>query len=296
MLVQIIMTFPTSYQNEPNKVEILEKGVSGIYNKTAEGTAFDEVVTGTSEEVKKIVADHPQPTVPEYPVVTKKEPQKEIDKLTIEELRIKCQQLSKILNLNKEVEEKLNLGSTSRPVNHKYPEKSPRPSYIATKPNIKHRYPTMRPNGFYITAQPVSPKKPISSSPVHSPGNPPIKYIRLEPVILQKTILGDGRTVFYWHKSLPTAVEYSNGYPETSQEEYQISSDYHIPNSYGVSAPLGYFVAPSNTYSSNNYYVPTTQSVATDQLKNEDHTTESTTTSTTVENTYSFSNLIPFYG
>ncbi|KAH1011435.1 uncharacterized protein LOC109537054 [Dendroctonus ponderosae] len=32
-----------------------------------------------------------------------------------------------------------------------------------------------------------------------------VKYTKFEPVILQKTILTDGRVMYHWHKSLPTA-------------------------------------------------------------------------------------------
>ncbi|EFA12318.1 hypothetical protein TcasGA2_TC004219 [Tribolium castaneum] len=51
------------------------------------------------------------------------------------------------------------------------------------------------PSGHYITADGVT-----------IPKAAPVKYIKLEPVILQKTIMSDGRTVYYWHKSIPSQI------------------------------------------------------------------------------------------
>ncbi|XP_063910616.1 uncharacterized protein LOC135127881 [Zophobas morio] len=52
-------------------------------------------------------------------------------------------------------------------------------------------------SGFYITSE-----EPPPTTPKPSPA--PVKYIKLEPVILQKTIMSDGRTIYYWHKSIPS--------------------------------------------------------------------------------------------
>lgn len=53
-------------------------------------------------------------------------------------------------------------------------------------------------SGFYITTD--EPPQSTTPKPV------PIKYIKLEPVILQKTIMSDGRTIYYWHKSIPSQI------------------------------------------------------------------------------------------
>lgn len=41
-----------------------------------------------------------------------------------------------------------------------------------------------------------------------------IKYTKFEPVILQKTILTDGRVMYHWHRSLPTTAVDLTGKPK----------------------------------------------------------------------------------
>ncbi|XP_030750388.1 uncharacterized protein LOC115878145 isoform X2 [Sitophilus oryzae] len=50
--------------------------------------------------------------------------------------------------------------------------------------------------------------EPIIAEKDGLPATPPIniRYTKFEPVILQKTILSDGRVLYHWHKSLPTSA------------------------------------------------------------------------------------------
>ncbi|RZB40537.1 hypothetical protein BDFB_012942, partial [Asbolus verrucosus] len=86
--------------------------------------------------------------------------------------------------------------------------------------------------GFYITTETPPPTKP-----------PPVKYIKLEPVILQKTILGDGRTIYYWHKSLPSAVQVapapSTPPPTTTTQGYNFRNFFPSFYSAGGAEPAG---------------------------------------------------------
>ncbi|CAG9864544.1 unnamed protein product [Phyllotreta striolata] len=159
------------------------------------------------------------------------------DRLDVDRLRQKCMHLSKLLNLNKRPEKTGNFET-----NDDY-----RPVYVTTQK------PTQRPSSFYVTIQPESNKLSI-------PAASAIKYIRLEPVILQKTILNNGRTVYYWHKNLPTSLEYPDKREDPSYDYYP---------------PLYHNFKPSET------------------------ATETTTTTTTEETGgfgYGLSHLIPFYG
>lgn len=134
--------------------------------------------------------------------------------MSLDELKIRCQHFAKLFNNNRNdsafIQNKNDrieqISYTSKLTNHKPFNLQKRPVYI--QPNIIARVPMIqKTNGFYITTQPTTTttKKPTTPVPLqHS-----IKYIRLEPVILQKTILNDGRTIYYWHRSLPTAVQYS---------------------------------------------------------------------------------------
>lgn len=86
---------------------------------------------------------------------------------------------------------------------------------------LQVRHPTLRPiNGFYITTEATTttttrkPPPVAVSTPSPTPPSPQnIKYIKLEPVILQKTILNDGRVIYYWHKSLPSTVQLAPSVP-----------------------------------------------------------------------------------
>lgn len=64
------------------------------------------------------------------------------------------------------------------------------------------------------------------ASAVEYPTN--IKYIQLEPVILQKTFLNNGRTLFYWYRSLPTISQYGQTLSAPQNEPSPLSSQVPI--------------------------------------------------------------------
>uniref|UniRef100_A0A6P7GP42 Uncharacterized protein LOC114341197 n=1 Tax=Diabrotica virgifera virgifera TaxID=50390 RepID=A0A6P7GP42_DIAVI len=203
----------------------------------------------------------------------------------ISKLNIKCQHLYRLLYPNK-AQSFQNKPSYDHVDDY-------RPIYVSTpKPQVRPTYPsTMRPSSFYITVPTVNTRGP-------APSTSPIKYIRLEPVILQKTILSNGRTVYYWHKSLPTAVEFSSrSIPGENipNEETQQANTY--PSGYNPF--YGYYYNPHLYASPNNgYYYPGAQNLPIDRRPVETTTEPVTTTSTTEESSYSYglSNFIPFYG
>ncbi|XP_072399749.1 uncharacterized protein [Diabrotica undecimpunctata] len=204
----------------------------------------------------------------------------------ISKLNIKCQHLYRLLFPNKAQP------FQNKPSYDQYVDDN-RPIYVTTpKPQVRPTYPsTMRPSSFYITVPTVNTRGPVQSTS-------PIKYIRLEPVILQKTILSNGRTVYYWHKSLPTAVEFSSrsipgeNLPNEETQQANYPSGYNNPF-------YGYYYNPHLYGSPNNgYYYPGAQNLPLDRRPVESTTEPSTTTSTTEESSYSYglSNFIPFYG
>lgn len=246
-----------------------------------------------TEAIKRISAEQLD-TSPEYPTITKYEPQREIDKLPLDQLKIKCQHLSRIFDANK-----TNQLIPQRPSNHKYPDVQARPVYYPTRATFRpfKYHSTPKPHGFYITSQPSTTRSPPTTTAVGQPTTP-VKYIRLEPVILQKTILADGRTVYLWHKSLPTAVEYPTNYntPTQNQNVDQNGYNYGNQNRFGYSPQNGYYYDPHRYLYATNYPSPS-QSVTANGYS-QYVTTESTTTTTTEDSNsygYGLSNFIPFY-
>lgn len=280
----IVIALPTFTETTPNSSDSLEH-VAEQNIKTTEKSVLPERQT---ESIKRVSAEH-QDISSEYPPITRREPQQDIDKMSIEQLKLKCQQLSKLLSQT----------TPAIPPNHKYPDIQERPIYYPTRPTFRPiRYPqTSKPQGFYVTAQTTTTKRPPTS--ISGQTTAPIKYIRLEPVILQKTILGDGRIVYLWHKSLPTTVEYpsnpTNYYPY-QQSEDQKKLNYNDQNKLGYSSRYGYYYDPNHQLYANNNYQKTNEITTTNG--NVQHiTTESTTTTTEDSNSYGygFSNFIPFY-
>lgn len=137
-------------------------------NLSSKNQTLTDLVQRQTDTVKKIVSHHQAA----YPVVTKypnSKPKQETE--TFEDFKTRCQQLAR-LNA---------------------------PPTVENKP------------GFYITAE-TTPTKATTTTTTTTTTTPKpkppqdIKYIKLEPVILQKTILSDGRTIYYWHKSLPSHI------------------------------------------------------------------------------------------
>lgn len=275
-------------ETTPYSLETLDEVTAVQNNKTTEKSVLEERQT---EAIKRVIAEH-QDIPLEYPVLTKYEPQLEMDKISLEELKIKCQLLSRLLGINNKTSQTI----PTRPANHKYPDIQARPVYYPTRPTFRPiKYPqTSKPQGFYITSQPSTTRRPPSTT--NEQPTTPIKYIRLEPVILQKTILGDGRTVYLWHKSLPTAVEYPTNYYNQIQSESHTGYDYNNANKLGYSPQYGYYYDSKQQLYGNNYVRPTQNVQVSENAQQV--TTESTTTTTTEDSNsygYGFSNFIPFY-
>ncbi|CAH1986384.1 unnamed protein product [Acanthoscelides obtectus] len=255
-------------------------------------------MTQQAENIKKIVADQEDQIRGDYPVLSSKQDlqSKDLESMTLEELKSKCQQLYRLLSAANKTQQQQPLVSNNRLVNHKLPETSARPVYVQMKPSYKSKYPTtIKPTGFYVTQPHVATttKRPATSTP----STPPIKYIRLEPVILQKTILSDGRTVYYWHRSLPTAVEYSNtqqtsNYYQPPQQFQHLQQQQQQP--YQPAYPVHQYASRYPDYpSAGSYYVASPDSLGTytsrypgqrlveNQDKAQSSTTEASTTTTT---------------
>jgi hypothetical protein len=127
------------------------------------------LVQRQTDTIKKIVSTHHRPV--DYPVITKypADNKQRGDNIPLDQLKIKCQHLAR-------------LAATTTTTTT---TTTPSPGNDAHRP------------GFYITTEEPPPTRPPAA---------PVKYIKLEPVILQKTMMSDGRTVYYWHKSIPTQI------------------------------------------------------------------------------------------
>ncbi|XP_044272169.1 uncharacterized protein LOC123016040 [Tribolium madens] len=97
---------------------------------------------------------------------------------------------------------------------------------LATTPSPRNT----TPNGHYITAD--------DPPPVTTPKPAPVKYIKLEPVILQKTIMSDGRTVYYWHKSIPSQIALATSTPPSTTTT-AASGGYNFRNFFPSFYPIG---------------------------------------------------------
>lgn len=181
-----------------------------------------DLIQQQTDSVKRIVSHHQT----QYPVVTKYPNNKlKQESETFENLKIRCQQLAR-LNAPPRVENK---------------------------------------TGFYITAEPT-PTKTTTGTPITITSTstttatpkpkPPqnIKYIKLEPVILQKTILSDGRTIYYWHKSLPSHIAPPSTTPQpittpapTPLPQQQPSANYNFRNFFPSFYPVGSVESTSTT-------------------------------------------------
>ncbi|XP_060519363.1 uncharacterized protein LOC132697764 isoform X2 [Cylas formicarius] len=165
--------------------------------------------------------------------------------MTLDELKQRCQHFSKLFEPTKESDSIIPYNSETAP-GRIIGSTTLRPVYIRNKPTFIQKtngfYVTVQPigmkngvhdfNAFANYKYQRSTEKPypeVHSTPKlqpvtrSSPTTPPtisttadgmaatppkikIKYTRLEPVILQKTILTDGRILYHWHKALPTAA------------------------------------------------------------------------------------------
>lgn len=282
---KVVSTIPVFVETTINTIETSDE-VADQTTRTTDRSILEEK---QMETIKRISAEQLNNT-PEYRPISKYQPQRETENLSLEQLKIKCQHLSRLIEVNR-----TNQIIPNRPTNHKYPEVHARPVYYPTRATFRPvKYPpTSKPHGFYITSQPSTPKAPpttASEQPTTS-----VKYIRLEPVILQKTILADGRTVYLWHKSLPTAVEYTPNNNQPEQIKDQSAYHYGNQNKFGYSPQHGYYYDPSQYLYSTNY-INHSQAATANEI-GQHVTTESTTTTSENSNSYGygFSNFIPFY-
>lgn len=340
MVTSIRITFSSSVPTDPPPTDSSQTNTEPIYNSTNDKNILDEIANQQAENIKQIIAveQREQAGIMNYPGINKpvlqyNEPKKEqplyipqyndpkkeqtlsLDKLSLEELKLKCSHLAALLNSNK-------TSTTTTPppnkyINYKFHETSPRPVYIP-RPSFRPIYSTTaKPNGFYITQNMKTPKPTLNVPPAA-----PIKYIRLEPVILQKTILSDGRTMYYWHKSLPTAVEYANSavtqeVPNNQPPAYVAPPQYEAPPyKYGYNynpytSNKNVYGYPNNGYGMTNaYYIPTKNNggsyansypyiehAAPERNQHVEVTTNepTTTTEATTYNGYGLGNFIPFY-
>lgn len=258
-----------------------------------------------ADTVKKIVSAQTQQIHREYPhLLNYKQPEdssitppKE-DTLSLEELRKKCEHFSKIFNITNP-NHRLSSDSQVKPTSNNVQK---RPVFIPDR----HRPTTQKPlrtvNGFYITQ--ITTKKPANQAQ-ELPHN--VKFIKLEPVILQKTILSDGRVIYYWHRSLPSSIQQSSVQQPASTQYSQVKqptvAQHYQQHNYGpAKASLNQVPKPSTQYSnpSGYYNTPSTTTPSSSGLglsnyfpfywssgSNAEPTTESTTTSTTVSTTTS---------
>ncbi|CAH0547498.1 unnamed protein product [Brassicogethes aeneus] len=196
-----------------------------IFSITKDEAAEDRSISRITDTVKKIVFDQQAVHTKkgDYPVITKHEPvQKEMDRKAFDDLKLKCQHFAKLFNTTR-----INDARIETPQKNSKPlfEQRKRPIYVASSTTT-----TTAKSGFYITAsstiKPVPSISTITSTTTINPSTvptvaesttakppavvPKVQYIRLEPVILQKTILSDGRTVYLWHKSLPSALPFTS--------------------------------------------------------------------------------------
>lgn len=247
--------------------------------ETVENRSISDMMLKQTETVKKIVSE--QAKHQEYPVITKFDAEhkeinnKEMDKMSLEELRIKCQHFAKFFNTSRlqdtrpPLPQKNDFQIGYRPIMF---EQKKRPVYVPPTPPHSPRFPATRP-GFYITTQATTTAKPVTTP---TPVTSNVKYIRLEPVILQKTILSDGRTVYYWHKSLPSAVAYPAAQTamqtqkpstessieeevvETTEQPHTTTGSYY--NRYDIRNFFAFYRSPSTTTEKSTTTTTTTTS------------------------------------
>ncbi|XP_050292859.1 uncharacterized protein LOC126733562 isoform X2 [Anthonomus grandis grandis] len=151
---------------------------------------------------------------------------------TLEELRAKCQFLAKLYeNLGEPSEEKpakdeaLNITTPIKlpEINRTFiPRVQETTTKALSKPTGTQAYPRVA-----ISAVQSSTHKIITSTTTPNTTELPtkkinIRYTKFEPVILQKTILTDGRVIYNWYRSLPTtAVDFAELPPISSPPQFE---------------------------------------------------------------------------
>ncbi|XP_044745261.1 uncharacterized protein LOC123307083 [Coccinella septempunctata] len=245
-----------------------------IIDLNLNNSEVDKLMTQQTEAIKKIVSDTQQIQL-EYPQTEKPasdttELKKNYTEINLEDLRVKCQHLERLFRANNskfENDSQMN----SKPVETSTPSMF-RKKYPLTYPvyfqgRKDNKYSTPKIKGFYVTTVPTVATSQSTTPKTSKKEQPNVKYIKLEPVILQKTFLTNGKVVYYWHRSLPSAIQYQN-----SQQE---SETVPIPSTTQATTTT----TASSIYSFRNLFPFYSMSNA------DSYQTESTTTSTTTAST-----------
>ncbi|XP_045463916.1 uncharacterized protein LOC123673464 [Harmonia axyridis] len=248
----------------------------------------DKLMTQQTEAIKKIVSDtqHIQLeyTSTEKPIASTSDNQKNYTEINLEDLRIKCQHLERLFRANNskfESDSYTNTKPIETSTTATYKKRFPLtyPVYFQGRKD-KIKYSTPKIKGFYVTTTPTETVSSSTTPKTPKKEQPNVKYIKLEPVILQKTFLSNGKVVYYWHKSLPSSIHYQN--PPKDVESISITSTPEpttttTASSYSYSFrnlfPF-YSMGNSDSYQTSTSTEPTTTS-----------TTTTTTTTTTTEST-----------
>lgn len=206
--------------------------------KSNSNKTISELVKEQAEAIKKIVsAQKPINTQIDYPTVTRKDPDTKLKEIkeqeSIEELRVKCQHLFKITNRNDDGDPNYSSAITTSTFATVLPFGPPQ------KPEFLKHKKINNPNHQNIESFEAKPTAPIATTPTPSQQqeiminndnmaaestqtNPVIsnydednyyypyptndkavKYIKLEPVILQRLLMSNGQSYFYWYQTVP---------------------------------------------------------------------------------------------
>lgn len=278
--IQRISTLTISDGNEDKEVIDLSLNNSEV----------DKLMTKQTEAIKKIVSDTQQIQL-EYPdkdqaAPKASEPIKNSTEVNLEDLRIKCQHLERLFRLNNskfESDSLTNLKPEETSTTTIYKKKFPLtyPVYFQGRRD-KTKYSTPKIKGFYVTTVPTETSSPNTTPKTPKKEQPNVKYIKLEPVILQKTFLSNGKVVYYWHKSLPSAINY----PNTLQEpEIKPISTTTQPTTTTTASSIYSFrnLFPFYSMSNSDSYYTSTESTTTSTTTTSTAPTPTTTTTVQVQ-------------
>ncbi|KAK9878391.1 hypothetical protein WA026_021699 [Henosepilachna vigintioctopunctata] len=243
-------------------------------------TEIDKLVLQQTEAIKKIVSDKQQVHF-EYPQEVKAdteldEQENNTTEVNVEDLKIKCEYLEKLIRANnskfEEIRQADNIETESAP-NIFYRKKFPLQSYPVyfqgRKDNVRATTPKVK--GFYITTDSSETTTVSAVTKTSNNVKSNIKYIKLEPVILQKTYLTNGNVVYYWHKSLPSAMHYTHSQKisekpletsPTTQPSTTSSSSYSFRNFFPF-----YPIGNSDSYQTTTESTTTTTTTTTPKNK-----------------------------
>ncbi|XP_017774719.1 PREDICTED: uncharacterized protein LOC108561345 [Nicrophorus vespilloides] len=206
--------------------------IAEVKNKT-----LSELVKEQTETIKKILLENKQ-----YPEMKEKAPSKvltkqEKEKQSIEELRLKCMNFFKLgfggsttTTTPKPIQTIIPFGPVMKPeFLRPKPVENGNFFYIAHQPADVFGYRTnnklgerLEPSASEIneefTEKPFTTISPVMDETATNvekfeavtgaTPNQKYKYVKLEPLVLQKTMLTNGKTYFYWYKPLPSTQSF----------------------------------------------------------------------------------------